>query len=182
MTDIPVNQPAPRPSHSRFVVCAATWLLAAVLSGCSSSGGAVCSIRFSGDVDEEGRLGPGCALVAAAAGDAGASGDVLTLGATSAHFAVFQISINLGASPAAGTFSSETVPDWSADGLDVANCGYTAGRQAAPTGSFTMKLTDVMAAPSGTVAHGTLDMTLYVHAPPGTDCGIYPNEQVHAVF
>ena len=171
------------PLRRLSVGCATVWLVAA-LTGCSSSGNGGCSIRFSGDIDEPGQLGPGCAVVTAATSDGGASQDVLTLTATSADVAGLQISIVLGASPAPGTFSSETVPDWSAEGLggDGGNCGYAGGRQAVPSGSFSMTLTSVVPQPSGDVAHGTLDMTLYVHSPPGTDCGRDPNERIHATF
>jgi hypothetical protein len=148
-------------------------------AGCSSSSDG-CTARFSGAVAETGTVTSGCGTLSQAA-DGGASGDsLLTLNAMSAHIGALAVSIDLGATPAVGTLSSETVMNWSATGVasGTAACGYEGGNEAVPTGSFTLTITDA----TTTVAHGTLDMTLYVHAPPATDCGASETEDAHFTF
>jgi len=153
--------------------------LLAMATGCSSSNEG-CAARFSGGVTETGTVTSGCGTLSQDA-DGGASGDaLLKLSAMSAHIGALEVSIDLGATPAAGALSSETVMTWSATGVasGTAACGYVAGNEAVPTGSFTLTITD---ATTG-VAHGTLDMTLYVHAPPATDCGASETEDAHFTF
>jgi hypothetical protein len=152
-------------------------------AGCSSAATG-CTVAFSGDVTESGSVAPGCGALTHDV-DGGAPGSyTLELTASSASVATLQVSLDLGPAPAAGVVSSDTVTSWSALGLGSGNgnCGYTAGNEAVPTGSFTLTLTDVSGAPASRTAHGSLDMTLYVHAPPATDCGPGPTEDVRFTF
>ncbi len=89
------------------------------------------------------------------------------------------ISIDLGPSPQAGTYSSETASTWSAlvaMGSGDGDCEYAAGTGITPGGSFTLDLTSVDAAHK--TAHGTLDIVQYVQAAAATDCGPGDNENV----
>ena len=93
------------------------------------------------------------------------------------------VAIGLGPAPSPGTFSSETVRSWNAAGVlgrGSSDCGLSAGSGVVPSGSFTRTLTSLDLA-SG-VVHGTLDLTLYVHSPPGGDCGVSDLEGVEIAF
>jgi hypothetical protein len=105
----------------------------------------------------------------------------LTLSVTTKEIAPLKVSIDLGASPSIGSFSAENVTNWSFTGLSTngSNCAYSAGSEFVPTGSFTLNLTSVTTASGGGgVAHGTLTLTAYVHAPPATDCGVGDTEDI----
>jgi hypothetical protein len=89
------------------------------------------------------------------------------------------ISLDLGAAPAAGPYSSETVAHWSAvqaRSIGDGACVYSAGDEVVPIGSFTLDLAD----PVG--PHGTLAVELTVHAVDGTRCGAGDREHVEIVF
>ena len=131
--------------------------IAVSAAGCSSSS-SPCTAQFSGDVTETGTLAAGCGALTQDV-DGGASAYVLKLSASSAHVADLEVSITLGAAPAAGMLSSDTLADWTAMGLggDGGSCGYSAGGQAVPTGSFTLNVTSVSGDAASRVAHGTLD-------------------------
>lgn len=93
------------------------------------------------------------------------------------------VSIDLGASPAPGTYSSETVALWNAlasQRLGEGACVYSAGAGAVPPGSFRLALAaiDLTAA----TAHGTLSLTQHVLALPGTACGPSNTELVTLTF
>jgi hypothetical protein len=91
------------------------------------------------------------------------------------------ISIDLGASPTPGTYSSETVASWTAvqaRSLGDGGCVYSAGSDVVPVGSFTLDLAIV----DGATAHGTLDVLLTVHALEATNCGAASTEAVDVVF
>jgi hypothetical protein len=161
--------------------------------GCSSSSTS-CAVTFSGGVAESGSVAAGCGTLTLAGADGGAtdgsaadagaptpSGYALALTASSAHVVNLDVNIGLGAAPTVGTFSSDTITDWSAIGVAMNGCGYGAGTEAVPIGSFTLNVTDVSKTTPPTV-HGTLDMTLYVHAPPMTDCGASETESVSLTF
>ncbi len=163
----------------------------ALAGGCSSSS-PTCAVTFSGGVAESGSVAAGCGTLtlastdggAADGGDAGAaqpSGYTLALTASSTSVTNLDINIGLGDTPTVGMFSSDTITDWSAIGLTMNGCGYGAGSLAVPVGSFTLNLTDVSKTTPPTV-HGTLDMTLYVHAPPAMDCGPSETESVLLTF
>jgi len=161
--------------------------------GCSSSS-ATCAVTFSGGIAESGSVAAGCGTLtlasadaattdgsAADAGAATSSGYALALTASSKSVVNLDVNIGLGAAPTVGRFSSDTITDWSAIGVAMNGCGYGAGAEAVPIGSFTLNLTDVSKRTPPTV-HGTLDMTLYVHAPPATDCGPSETESVRLTF
>jgi hypothetical protein len=173
----------PRPPHrilARLAPLPLCLVLGAGSSGCSSLSNS-CSVSFSGFISEAGSVAPGCGTLTKDA-DAGTGGGyVLSLSASSQHVANLDAEIDLGATPAVGTFSSDTIANWSAFGLAGSGCGYNAGNQAVPTGSFTLTLNEVSNGASF-AAHGTLDLTLYVHAPPATDCGPDETEDAHFTF
>ena len=171
----------PRPRRSLRLMVAPLALglgLVTGSAGCSSPS-SDCAARFSGFVTEAGSVTSGCGALTANP-DGGAGAYALTLEAMSAHVVNLQVSVTLGATPTTGTFSSDSIMSWSAIGLAGDGCGYGAGTEAVPTGSFTMNITKVDEA--GPVVHGTLDMTLYVHAPPMTDCGPDETEDVRFTF
>jgi hypothetical protein len=156
------------------------------LPGCSqssstSSGAQGCAVQYAGNVGASADLAS-CATLGFSP-DAGANGDfVLNFQLASETIQALQVSIDLGASPATGTYSSETSTHWSADGLNAANCAYSAGNQAAPPGSFTLTLTSVDSSSGARGAHGNLVLTTYVLAPPATDCGIGNIEDISVAF
>lgn len=165
------------------------------LVGCSSSSPAKasCTAEFGGNSSGSVNLPANCGVVRLASSspdstdagpdsDAGSvSGYTLNLIASTKDIAQLKVSINLGASPAAGSFSSENVSTWSVTGIstDGSNCVYSAGPEFVPVGSFVLTLTSIEAPVSGSSeAHGTLDLTAYVHAPPATTCGVGDVEEV----
>jgi hypothetical protein len=92
-------------------------------------------------------------------------------------------SFDLGASPSPGTYSPETVPTWSARGVQRIGggaCLYAAGNAAVPTGRFELVL-DAVDLAAGS-AHGTLSLTQFVLAFAGTDCGASDTEQIDLQF
>jgi hypothetical protein len=163
----------------------------ALAGGCSSSS-PTCAVTFAGGVAESGSVAAGCGTLTLASADAGAadggdagapqpSGYSLALTANSKSVVNLDVNIVLGDTPTVGMFSSDTITDWSAIGVAMNGCGYGAGTEAVPIGSFTLNLTDV-SKDTPPAVHGTLDMTLYVHAPPMTDCGPDQTEAVHLTF
>jgi hypothetical protein len=92
------------------------------------------------------------------------------------------IAIQLAA-PAAGTYTSETVPAWSAEAsIDFGGpmCIYTAGNAEAPNGYFTLTL-DTVDASTG-VIHGALSLLMYVLVPPFSPCGSDTTETLDVTF
>jgi hypothetical protein len=93
----------------------------------------------------------------------------------------FAISIDLGAAPSPGTYSSESlVTPWTADALhefEMTSCLYHAGTAAVPPGTFRLALDAI-----DTHAHGTLDVMLYVLARPYTYCGETNVERLTVTF
>jgi hypothetical protein len=169
-----------RPTAYSVLIISASVLM--TLPGCSqssstSSGARSCAVQYAGNVVASADLAS-CTTLGLSP-DAGANGGfVLNFQLATETIQALQVSIDLGASPAPGTYSSETSAHWSASGLTAANCAYSAGNQAVPTGSFTLTLTSVDA--SG--AHGNLVLTTYVLAPPATDCGIGNIEDISVDF
>ncbi len=168
-------------------VVVALSLLGLVACSSSSPAKASCTAEFGGNSSGAVNLPANCGVVrlatdAASDSDAGpVSGYTLNLIASTKDIAQLKVSIDLGASPAAGSFSSENVGSWSVTGIstDGSNCVYSAGPEFVPVGSFALTLTSVDAPASGSgEAHGTLDLTAYVHAPPATSCGVGDVEEV----
>lgn len=74
--------------------------------------------------------------------------------------------IALGPGLVPTTFTSQSATGaWSALMTREPGCVYSAGRDVVPQGNFRLVLSSI--AP----AHGTLELTQYVHALPGADCG-----------
>lgn len=175
---------------ARTLALATASLTLLAASACSQSSPhaalQACTAQFSGNITDSATLPAGCGTLSSRP-DAGADGEcVLNFQASSNQVAAIQIAITLDSSPSPGTISSETAADWSAVGLSSgsSNCGFSAGNNAVPTGSFTLTLSSVDAAEgdgNGT-AHGTLDLTMYVHAPPAVDCGAGDIEDAEFVF
>ncbi|MGH7272370.1 MAG: hypothetical protein ACREJX_17490 [Polyangiaceae bacterium] len=144
-----------------------------------------CEIALGGDFSESDTLPAGCATVAQSA----TTPDhwTLTLKGSSTRLAEIFAYVDLGPSPAAGPYSSETSATWTViaqDSPDVdsgqlaafyadggsAACSYAAGSSAIPSGSFTLTLSSITT--TGTpAAHGTLNAMMQVRAPPGASCG-----------
>jgi hypothetical protein len=177
------------------LIFAAFSLTSLALVGCedddeSPAAAVACTAQFAGNSSDSVNLTPICGVLSFSpnASDAGADaavgtegGYVLSLFATTKQIAQLKVSIDLGPSPAAGSFSPENVANWSVTGLSGGgtNCEYSAGSDYVPSGNFTLTLTSVDVADGGTgQAHGTLDLTTNVHAPPGTDCGVGDTEEV----
>ena len=163
---------------------ARSFLLMAALAvpACSSETPAstpTCSAWFSGNVSDSSTVTGSCGGVALSP-DAGAGdGYTLSLKVSAGSVPVLAVSIDLGRNPAAGSFSSETTRDWNAAGVlgrDASDCGLSAGNGVVPNGSFRLTLSSVEP------AHGTLDLTLHVKAPPATDCGVSDLEGVEIAF
>jgi hypothetical protein len=177
-------------SFARSAVSAVAGASLVSLAGCSSSSASNapsgCTAQFSGNMTESVNLPANCGLLSASADAGAAGGYVLNFQMSSPEIAGLAITVDLGPSPSPGSFSSETVTDWSALGLNTGstNCGYSAGSASVPSGSFTLDLTSVQGAVGGAsgTAHGTLDLEMYVHAPPATDCGLGDNEKLEVVF
>ena len=161
----------------------------ALLAGCSSGGAGAppgCTMLFSGNVTGSVSLPAGCASLAPAAEAGSSGGTVLTVRASSTAHAGLVVSVDLGPSPSAGSYSPETVANWSALGLAGASsdCAYTAGSTAVPSGSFALDITSAGGAGGGALpeVHGSIDLQLEVHAPPATDCGPEDIENVTLTF
>lgn len=111
------------------------------------------------------------------------SGDaVLGLSIPSSYLGVsFEVAIDLGASPGAGTYSSQSSGnDWHVSALkefDMTSCLYQAGAGRIPPGTYTLTLDAV-----GEVPHGTLDVALYVLSRPYTYCGERSTEHLRMTF
>ena len=170
----------------KFLLRIVTLAVVGWVMGCSPeapNATPTCAAWFSGNVSDSVTVAGSCGGVALSP-DAGARGGyVLSLKTSSIGVPQLTVTIDLGPAPSAGTYSSETTRTWSAAGVlghDGADCGLSAGSGVVPNGSFTLTLTSVDRT-SG-VAHGTLDLTLYVHAPPATDCGVSDVEGVEIAF
>ncbi|HEY4105049.1 MAG TPA: hypothetical protein VGM44_14220 [Polyangiaceae bacterium] len=149
---------------------------------------ALCSARFSGNSSDSLTLGDDCGALAVAA-DAGPVGAyLLSFHGSSTEIPSADVSIYLGAAPAAGMFSGQSVSSWSFTTTSSKNagCEFVAGSSAVPTGNLTLTLSSLALssadADGGGSAHGTLSATLYLHAPPNTDCGAGELEDATIVF
>ena len=162
-----------------FASLALAALFAAGCSGSSTSPGTAdggCQATFAGNFAETDRV-EGCAAVGVQTD--GGSDTWLSLTVTSSRFdRPESIAIDLGAAPEVGSASSESVSDWSAVAIQASGCELSAGTASVPVGSFTLALSSVDA----TSAHGTLQLTQYIQAPPGTDCGAGDTETLTLDF
>ena len=163
------------------------WALPIALAACGDNAAerdasVACSATFSGNFAEFSSADQ-CATLAA--GGSGSSADAtlaLTI-PTSTLTPAVKMKIDFGPSVSDGSYSSETVSSWTAQGLrDVGQgaCAYNGGATAVPTGDFALHVDSVDAA-TGSI-HGAIAITLYVLAFPGTDCGDGDTERVDVRF
>ena len=154
-------------------------VLLLALSACGSSEPPAappkCDIVTSGDVDGSSSLAT-CASITT--DDAGAQ--MLVIDTTTPELGRVRVSIDVSSAPAGGALSPETVDTWDAieTGLDDAGCAYQAGSDVVPHGTFALDWTKSDAG----APHGALDVTLAVHAPPGSSCGASDVEYLHLSF
>ena len=136
---------------------------------------AACTAHFSGNFSELATTAATCATL----GSDGSSDTLLELAIPSATLGSdVAIAIDLGVAPAgSGAYSSESVAAWSARAVQVVGigaCVYNAGATAIPPGNFALTL--------ASLAHGSLSLTMWVLAYPGTDCGTGDTEQLDVEF
>jgi len=144
-----------------------------VMTACGSNAAVVCTTTLTGNLDETIESTSACATLR----DGALS---LEIASTTSGLSL-AISIDLGASSSAGTYTPETVASWSAIGnratADGGECVYAAGSDAVPAGSFTLDL-----APSTDAPHGTLELVQFVQAEQDVDCGAGDDEMVAVAF
>jgi hypothetical protein len=138
-------------------------------------------VYFSGDITDTATI-PQCATLAY---DNEAGAWALTVNASSSKVPALAVTIDFASVPTTGTVSSDTVPGWAvveSTGTDA--CAVGGGSAAVPTGSFTLAVEAAETSPdaSSPTLHGTLDLVLYVHAPPAIDCGPHDVENVEVRF
>lgn len=151
-----------------------------LLAACGSKPKTDCTVSFSGNVVDEAEFLKGCGGLTLVTNSEGTPNWQLALNASSKHIAAMNTSIDFTGTPLAGTFSSEGASSWLVQGFQVgsADCGYVAGAAAAPNGSYTLTLTSVALGSTTGIAHGTLTVQAYVHAPPAEDCGAGDTETI----
>jgi hypothetical protein len=145
-----------------------------------------CSLAFSNAVTDTASLPAGCMPLAVATTGPSKGNWVLSLKASSPAISTFRVSIDLGAAPRTGTYGAADVAAW--DALAFAkgdsNCTYGAGSDTVPEGAFVLTVDWLETGPDGapTAAHGTLDLQMLVHAPPGATCAPQDVERVFVSF
>jgi hypothetical protein len=148
------------------------------LCACSSSTPAAppkCDIVTSGDLDASSELAT-CASLQT--DDAGTTS--LVVDTTTAELGRVRVAIDISSAPSGGKLSPQNVDTWDAieTGLGDAGCAYQAGSDVVPHGNFSLEWTQSDAG----APHGTIDVTLAVHAPPGSSCGASDVEYLHITF
>jgi hypothetical protein len=153
--------------------------VAFLLSGCQKSGGSsACLLQYSGNYAGAVSEAAGCATVAPAT-TASAGTWVLAFNSTHAVTGGVDLGlvINLGAFPATGLYTSETIGGWQAVGSTLQTCRYSGGTMSIPGGNMTLNLASIPppsgpgASPGSGVAHGTVHVEQFVQAPSGVNCG-----------
>jgi hypothetical protein len=154
-------------------------MLALAMCACSSSSeppaAPVCNIVTTGDLDASSTM-PTCASLET--DDAGTTS--LVVDTTTADLGRVHVVIGVGAAPSGGSLSAQTTDTWDAieTGLGDAGCAYQGGSDVVPHGNFALEWTQTDAG----APHGTLDVTLAVHAPPSSTCGASDVEYLHVTF
>jgi hypothetical protein len=148
------------------------------LCACSSSTPAAppkCDIVTSGDLDGSSSLAT-CASLET--DDAGTTS--LVVDTTTAELGRVLVSIDVAAAPSGGSLSPQTTDTWDAIETTAgdAGCAFQAGSDVVPHGNFALEWTESDAG----APHGTLDVTLAVHASPGSSCGASDVEYLHLTF
>lgn len=180
------------PSHAAIAIATAV-TCACALAACGDNLPRVepppptgCAAAFSENFAET-SVSPGnCARIAA--DDSGHA--MLTFEVRSTTIdAPFQISIDLGEAPSAGSYTSQSLATpWQASALhefEMTSCLYHAGTAAVPPGTFQLALDEVDEVGGGDEparAHGKLDVVLYVLARPYTYCGETNIEHLAVTF
>jgi len=147
------------------------WLVCLALAACGDNAASECSTAFDGSFTDRVRAASACPTLDA--GELAFAVDSHVLGAQAIA------SFTLGDAVTAGRYSSQTVTSWhfvEARSVGDGACVYSAGDEVTPHGSFTLVLDGV------DPAHGTLEVTQYVHAVDGTDCGPADLEYIRADF
>ena len=156
----------------------AVFMFASGMAGCSSAGPSAtsCEIDVSGNLADTASMPPCVTVQTSPTRDW-----LLTVDTSSNAIARLAASIDLGATPTPGELSSDTITTWDVEALSSSSsCAFTAGGASVPTGSFALSLDSVDTTKG--IAHGTLHVVTYVHAPPATDCGPGEIENVTLVF
>lgn len=158
------------------------------VAGCGGSappadaGAPACSVRFTGNYQDSVVSDAPCARLVDQRGSQ-AQGWVLELNAASpVAGATTRVQIDLGASPAPGSYTAASVSSWSAVAVGSTNCEYSAGSNAIPSGGFTLRLDSISSIDESAELHGALSLVQHVAAPPGVDCGQGDAEQVDFEF
>jgi hypothetical protein len=195
------------------LVCAIAWMVAAIAmlacTDAASSGtpstSSSCAFQMGGAFTEPNTLLAKCISLnyqdATDVDDAGTvspAGWILVIDGTAPDGSQILVNINVGATPASGDYSSETLVNWYASvdnrldsGMEAveaaafggwsAQCVYIAGTSWVPSGSFVLHLDSVTT--TGTPsAHGTLSLVTYAHAPAEGNCGSNETENVAVDF
>lgn len=134
--------------------------------------GAICAVQLSGNSSSALSL-PSCGALSFSAGDGGATEIVLSFHWSTATLRALDVAIGLGASPAVGDYSSQTLREWSALGVARSGCEYVAGSDSVPRGSFKLTLSDVEIVDAGvpTIADSGADAAVEIRADSGADSG-----------
>jgi hypothetical protein len=153
-----------------FLLCAA----------CGNKPTTDCTVTFSGNIDDSVDLPRGCSGLSLVTQTDGSNNWQLAFDVGTARVARVYTTIDFASPPVAGEYSSEGTNDWSVFGEGAASqdCSYNAGAGSMPTGSYKLTLTAVDVAKATGIAHGTLAVQTYVHAPPAEDCGSGDTETV----
>jgi hypothetical protein len=127
---------------------------------------ALCKAVFSGNFALSETIPANCGMISD-----GSDGTLLAFDVAAQPIGSdFAIEFLLGAR-APGTFSSDTITQWSATATQVlsgsSRCYYVAGATSTPPGTFTMTLDSV----GSNVAHGQLSLELAVLQGAENDCG-----------
>jgi len=154
-------------------------MLALVLCACSSNepprAAPKCDIVTTGDLDGSSSLATCASLVT---DDAGTTS--LVIDTTTADVGHVRVAIDVASAPSGGSLSAQTTDTW--DAIEIldgdAGCAWQAGSDVVPHGNFALEWTESDAG----APHGTLDVTLPVHAGPGTSCGASDVEYLHLTF
>jgi hypothetical protein len=151
-----------------------------------TTGSVGCTAKFSGDFQDSSSASAGCATLTPSP-DAGTDAGPDWILQVQAYSALTQsqtvVEIDLGPTPNAGDFSSDTVFAWSSIAITPVGCEFSAGNPSSAEGNFQMTLTSISDLDAGSATvHGSLLIHEFVQAPAGTDCGSSNQESVDLSF
>lgn len=145
-------------------------------AACSDAAPTPCQFALAGDVSEVDTLDGGCSSLTPF--DGGWTLAMQIAGASAKE----NVSIDLGATPSPGVYTSDNIQTWSVAGASTQGCVFSAGNESVPTGSFKLKLTRVDTDADASAAHGVIDAIQAVQAPVGSTCAPGDFEEVEIVF